>query len=207
MTEKETSVLPGAVGPEAKAGSSVPKPGGVGNGPKWPGLVSAAAWTFIIFGGWHAARAAYDNFALAAMFSSPGFMLGLAGATMPVELPPLARLAVEHMRLVFVFYFIVSLTVFITGVGLFLRKIWALSAARWFFYLGAACCLIILLFPGLLVPQPYFYAGVSLAPEFNAAVAHMKFQLRFMSAFPGAAILWLAWRFEKPDIRSQFGLK
>ncbi|MFA6434444.1 MAG: hypothetical protein WCW52_07085 [Elusimicrobiales bacterium] len=170
-------------------------------------LAGAAAWVFIAFGGWHTARAAYDNFAMAYMFSSPGFMLGLAGAAMPVELPPLARFAVEHMRLVFVFYFFASLSVLIAGAGLLLRKAWALSASRWLFYLGAACCLAVFIFPGLLVPEPYVYAGVSLAPEFNAAMEHIKFQLRFMSAVPGAAALWLAGRFGKPDIRREFGLK
>lgn len=170
-------------------------------------LVSAVAWSFIALGGWHAARAAYDNFALAVMFSSPGFMLGLAGSTMPVEVPPLARLAVEHMRLIFVFYFFASLAVFISGLGLRSRKAWALNASKWFFYIGAACCLVVFLFPGLLVPKPYVYDGVSLAPEFNAAVRHMKFQLRLMAVFPGAAVLWLSRRLEKPEVKSEFGLK
>ncbi len=165
-------------------------------------LIPVVAWIFITLGGWHAARAAYDNFALAAMFSSPGFMLGLAGSTMPVEQPPLARLAVEHMRLVFIFYFFASSAVFIAGLGLRLWKAWALSASKWLFYIGAACCLVIFLFPGLFIPKPYVYAGVSLAPEFNSAVEHIKFQLRFMSAFPGGALLWLARRFEKTDIRN-----
>ncbi len=170
-------------------------------------LVSVGAWAFIIFGGWHVARAAYDNFAMASMFSSPSFMLGLAGATMPVETPPLARFAVEHIRLVFVFYFFASLAVFIAGSGLLLRKAWALNSSKWFFYIGAACCLLVFLFPGLLMPKPYVYAGVSLAPEFNVAVEHMRFQLRLFSAFPGAAGLWIARRLENEKVRREFGLK
>ena len=174
---------------------------------KRPAAASGLAWFFVAFGGWHAARAAYDNFALAAMFSSPSFMLGLAGATMPVEAPPLARFAVAHIRLLFIFYFFVSLSVFITGVGLLLRKAWALSASKRLLYVGAASCLLVFLFPGLLVPKPYYYAGVSLAPEFNAAVGRMRLLLRALSALPGAAFLWFAWRLEKPDVKSAFGLK
>lgn len=170
-------------------------------------LVSVVAWAFIIFGGWHVARAAYDNFTLAAMFSSPGFMLGLAGATIPVETPPLARFAVAHIRMVFVFYLFASLTVLIAGVGLSFRKAWALNSSKWFFYISAACCLLIFLFPGLLIPKPYLYAGVSLAPEFNSAVEHMRFQLRLFSVVPGAAGLWLARRLENDEIRREFGLK
>jgi hypothetical protein len=167
-------------------------------------LVGVVAWLFIVAGGWHTARAAYDNLALAAMFSSPGFMLGLAGATMPVESPPLARFVVEHLRLVFVFYFFVSLSVFVSGLGLKFRKAWALNAARWFFYLAAACFLVFFLFPGLLVPKPYIYAGFSPAPAFNAVVERLNLQLRFISVFPGAAALWLARLFEKPEIRNEF---
>lgn len=170
-------------------------------------LVSVIAWAFIIFGGWHAARAAYDNFALAAMFSSPSFMLGLAGATIPVETPPLARFAVAHIRLVFVFYFFASMAVFIAGAGLSFRKAWALNSSKWFFYISAACGLLIFLFPGLLMPKPYIYAGVSLAPEFNSAVEHMRFQLRLFSVLPCATGLWLARRLENAEVRREFGLK
>ena len=207
MPENIPAGTNGFAGPETDAKTPAPAPAGAGPAAKRPALIAALAWFFVAFGGWHAARAAYDNFALAAMFSSPGFMLGLAGATMPVEAPPLARFAVAHIRLVFIFYFIASLSVFITGAGLLFRKAWALSASKGFFYLGAACCLLIFLFPGLLVPKPYFYAGISLAPEFNAAVGHMRFLLRLTSAFPGAAFLWFSWRLEKPDVKSAFGLK
>ena len=203
MAENKKSVLPGSL--EVKEAALTPIDGS--HRPKRLGLVSAVAWVFITLGGWHAARAAYDNFALAAMFSSPGFLLGLARATIPVEPPPLALFVAEHMRLVFVFYFFASLAVFIAGLGLLLRKVWALNASKWLFYIGAACCLVIFLFPGLLVPKPYSYAGVSLTPEFNAAVEHVKFQLRFISAFPGAAGLWFARRFEKPEVKDEFGLK
>ena len=207
MSENIPAGPNGPVVPETDAKSPAPSPACAGPASKRPALIAALAWFFVAFGGWHAARAAYDNFSLAAMFSSPGFMLGLAGSTMPVEAPPLARFAVAHIRLLFIFYFFASLAVFIAGAGLLLRKAWALSASKGFFYLGAACCLLIFLFPGLLVPKPYFYAGISLAPEFNAAVGQMKFQLRLFSALPGAAFLWFSWRLEKPDVKSAFGLK
>lgn len=177
------------------------------NGAKSPVLLAVVGWSFAAFGGWHAASAAYDNFALAAMFSSPGFLLGLAGSTMPVDAPPLARFLVEHMRLVFVFYFFASLAVCAAGAGLLLRKAWALAAVKGLLYFGAACCLLLFLFPGLLVPRPYLFGGVALTPGFNAAVEHMRMHLRLLSALPGAAALWLAWRLEKPDVKIRSGLK
>ncbi len=158
----------------------------------------------MLMGGYHGVMAAHSNFSLAAMFSSPSVLLGLAGSTVPVELPPLARLAVEHIRLVFVFYFFVSLTVAVTGFGLLLRKAWALSAFKWLFYIGAASCFIMLLFPGLAVPKPYIYGGVSLTPEFNAAVARIKFQLRLIALLLGACAFWVGRRFERPEITSEF---
>jgi hypothetical protein len=169
-------------------------------------IVGAAAWAFMLLGGCHAARAAYDNLTLASMFSSPGFMLGLAGATLPVELPLLARLAAAHIRLVFIAYLLVSLGVCATGFGLLLRKAWALAAARRLFYSAAACCFAVFLVPGLLVPQPLIRDGVALAPEFNAAVGWMRIQLRFVTALLGPAFFLVARRCERPPIMGEFGL-
>lgn len=172
---------------------------------KRSGLVGAAAWVFTLGGGWASACAAYNCLILASMFSSPGFMLGLAGTTLPVEMPPLARLAVEHIWAVFIFYFLVCFNICITGIGLLAGKAWALSAFRWFFYIGAGCCLGIFLFPGFVVPEPYIYRGVSLAPEFNSAVAALRVQFRLAAALLGAGAFWLARRFERPDVRNEFG--
>jgi hypothetical protein len=167
-------------------------------------LVLGAAWVLTLMGGYHLARAAYGNFSLAVMFESPGAMLSLANSTAPVELPPLARLAVEHIRLLFGFYFLLSLAVFITGLGLVLKKAWALSAFIWLCYLGAASCFIVLLFPGLAVPKPYTYEGLALTPEFNAAVARAKIVLRVIAVLFGAGAFWFGWRFERPDVRNEF---
>ncbi len=150
-------------------------------------------------------RAAYDNFTLASMFSSPGFMLGLAGATLPVELPLLARLAAAHIRLVFAAYLLVSLGVCATGVGLLLRRAWALTAARRFFYSAAACCFAVFLVPGLLVPQPLLRDGVAVAPEFNAAVGVMQIQLRVVAGLLGAAFFLTALWFGRQPLMGESG--
>ena len=167
-------------------------------------LVLGAAWLLALMGGYHVARAAIGNFSLAVMFESPVAMLRMASSTAPVELPPLARLAVEHIRLLFGFYFLLSLAVFVTGAGLLLKKAWALSAFIWLCYIGAASCFIVLLFPGLAVPQPYVLDGVALTPEFNAAVARAKVVLRVIAALFGAGAFWFCRRFERPDIRNEF---
>ncbi len=169
-------------------------------------LVGSAAWAFMLLGGCHSALAAYDNFTLAAMFSSPGFMLGLAGSSLPVEMPFLAGLAVTHIRLVFVVYLLVSLGVCATGVGLLLRKAWALTASRRLFYSAAACCLALFLVPGLLVPQPLIRDGAALAPDFNAAVKLMQMQLRAVAALLGAAFFWAALLCGRPGVLVEFGL-
>lgn len=169
-------------------------------------LVGAAAWVLILAGGCSSVVAVYHGFVLASMFSSPGFMLGLAGATLPVEMPPLARLAVEHVGMFFVFNFLVWLDIFITGLGLLARKAWALAAFRWLFYIGAGCFLGLLLFPGFVVPGPYMHDGVAPAPEFNAAVTALRFKLRLIALLLGTGAFWLARRFERPDVRSEFGV-
>lgn len=167
-------------------------------------LVLGAAWGLVLMGGYHVARAAIGNFSLAVMFESPAAMLNLANSSAPVDLPPLARLAVDHIRLLFVFYFLISLTVFITGLGLVLKKAWALSAFIWLCYLGAASCFIVLIFPGLAVPKPYIYGGTALTPEFNAAVERAKIVLRLITALLCAGAFWFGWRFERQDIRNEF---
>ena len=167
-------------------------------------LVLGAAWALVLLGGYHLARAAYGNFSLAVMFESPAAMLSLANSTAPVELPPLARLAVDHIRPLFGFYFLLALAVFVTGLGLLLKKAWALSAFIWLCYIGAASCFIVLLFPGLAVPKPYIYGGLALTPEFNAAVARAKIALRVSAALFGSGAFWFGRRFERPDIRNEF---
>jgi hypothetical protein len=164
-------------------------------------LVAVCAWSLTLLGGWHSACALYDNFTLHAMFSSPGFMLGLAGASLPADLPPIARLAAEHIRLVFVFYFLVSLTVLISGSGLVLKKAWAIAAVGRLFYISAACCFIVFLFPGLLIPKPYVYGGMQLSPEFNAAVARLKFQAQILAALLSTAGFWFGRWLGKPEVR------
>jgi len=167
-------------------------------------LASAAAWALILSGGATAAAVARDAFILVSLFSSPGFMLGLAGSTLPVEMPPLARFAAGHMWTVFGLYFIAGLNILIIGIGLRARKAWAFAAFRWMLYIVGGCSLIILLFPGLVVPGPYMYEGVALTPEFNSAMAAVRFQLRLISAVLGAAAVWFVRRFEKPDIKIEF---
>lgn len=166
--------------------------------------VSSAAWAFMLFGGCHSVRAAYDNFTLADMFSSPSFLLGLAGSTLPVNMPPLALLVTANIHLVFAAYLLASLCVCSTGIGLLLRKAWALTAARRLFYVAAACCFVVFLFPGLLVPKPLVYEGVQLAPEFNAAVGTMKTQLRIATALLGSLLFLAAHWFNRPGIREEF---
>jgi hypothetical protein len=170
-------------------------------------LVSGTAWAFILLGGYHAARAAYDNFTLAELFSSPGFMLGLAGSTLPVQLPPLARLVVEHIQVFFVLYFLVSLTVCVAGTGLLARKPWARTAAVWLFYLSAAAACALFLFPELLVPKPYLFEGRALTPGFNEVMGRLRFQTRLLAAALCACAVWLARRLERPEVRQEFGTK
>lgn len=159
-------------------------------------MTAVIAWLFVLAGGYHGARAVYDNFVLADMFSSPGVLMGLATATLPVELPPLALLAVQHIRAVFVLYMLVSLSVFATGIGLLLRRAWAIRTAKIIFYSAAVLCFTILFFPGLLVPKPYILNGVPLTPDFNAAVGGMRLQLRIIALLFGAVALRVATRFE-----------
>jgi|GEM_PF-4830385 len=159
-------------------------------------IETVIAWMLVLLGGYHTLRAVYDNLMLADMFSSAGLLMGLATSTMPVEPPPLALLAARHIRTLFMLYLLASVAAFSIGLGLLLRRSWARVSAKLMFYLIAACCFALLLFPGLLVPKPLIQDGIAISPGFNAAVAWLKFQLRLTAALAGAAALWAATRFE-----------
>ena len=71
-------------------------------------------------------------------------------------------------------------------------------------YLLTAAALLLLLFPWLAVPRPLYYEGVSVAPEFNAAVKAAAFLARALALLGGVFSLWWALALDRGALRLEF---
>lgn len=154
--------------------------------------------------GYMTVSAGLDLLALLNVFGTPAFYLGLARATLPTEMPPLAGLIVAHMRLFFLFSFLFWTSALVLSLGVWARKEWARRGAAAMLYLLAAAALLLLLFPGLAVPKPLMYGGVSLAPEFNDSVRAAAFAARAASLLGGSVCLWWALALDRGGLRREF---
>jgi len=167
--------------------------------------LSATALAAAAFSAMMALKAARDLFTLLDVFSTPAFFLALARSTVPAQMPPLAAMLTYNIRSVFVLALIFWLSAGVLALGVWLRRDWARRGAVWMLYLLAAAALLLLIFPWLVVPRPLFYEGVSVAPEFNAAVKTAAFLARALSFLLGSLCLWWALALDRGRLRREFG--
>lgn len=166
--------------------------------------LSALALAAAACAGFMAVSAGRDLLTLLNVFGTPAFYLGLARATLPTEMPPLAGLIVRHMRLFFLFSFFFWVSALALSAGVWARKEWARRGAAAMLYLLAAAALLLLLFPWLAVPKPLMYGGVSLAPEFNDTVRAAAFVARVTAFLGGGICLWWALLLDRGGLRREF---
>jgi hypothetical protein len=167
-------------------------------------LVTLTAAATILIGGFLSFSFARANFTLVSMFLSPAFQLSMARATVPGEMPPAAVFLVRHPRGFFLFSLIMWLSITALGVGVFRRAKWGRGGFTALLYIGAAVLSLLFLFPELIVPKPLFYQGVSLVPEFNAAVKAARLWLQVFCGPVAALFFWLARKFESEEIKKEF---
>ena len=151
-----------------------------------------------------ALKAVADLFTFLQVFSTPAFFLALARSTVPVEMPPLAGFIVRHMRLVFIFSVFFWFSGCALALGVWGRREWARRGAATMLYLLSAAALLLLLLPWLAIPRPLVYDGVSLAPEFNAAVRAAAFMARITALLAGSLCLWWALALDRGPLRGEF---
>ncbi|HAH32803.1 MAG TPA: hypothetical protein DCL44_10870 [Elusimicrobia bacterium] len=181
--------------------------GELGSGVNKSRLVTVAGVAAILIGGFLSISFARANFTLVSMFSSPSFQLSMSRATVPVGMPPAAVFLVAHPRGFFFFSLILWLSITVLGFGILRRRKWARGGFNAVLYLGAAVLFLLFLFPALVVPKPFYYQGVSLAPEFNSAVKTARLCLQSFCGVGTALFLWLARKFETQAIRNEFNPK
>lgn len=167
-------------------------------------ILSTLALAAAAGAGFMTALAARDLLTLLNVFGTPAFYLGLARATLPTEMPPLAGLMVRHMPLFFSFSLIFWTSGLVIAAGVWARREWARRGAYSMLYLLAGAALLLLLFPGLVVPKPLVYRGISLAPEFNASVRAAAFVARVAAFLGGGVCLWWALALDRGALKSEF---
>lgn len=168
-------------------------------------FVTLIAVLTLVIGGFLSFFFAMSNLIFMSMFSSPVFQLSMENAVVPAGTPPAVVFLALHTRGFFFFSLIMWLSVTAIGFGVLRRAKWGRGGFVPLLYIGAATLFLIFLFPELFVPKPLFYQGVSLAPEFNAAVTAARLVLQIFCGFGTALFFWLARKFESEEIKKEFG--
>lgn len=169
-------------------------------------LLSAAALALGCVCGQMAFFAGSDLIVMARLSSTSAFNLFMMRSLVPVDMPPLAAFAADHPLPLFALTVLFWLAGCVLSFGVWRRKEWARVGAAAMLYLVAGAALIAVLAPTLVVPKPFVYDGVELAPEFNAAVLRAAFLLRLVSACVMVVSLWWARLLEK-KFKPEFPLR
>lgn len=138
------------------------------------------------------------------LYNSPAFELSMLRATVPVDMPPLARFMVDHVRLYFAFFLFFWFSAFVLSLGLWARREWARRGACWLLYLLSAAALLVVFYPWLAVPKPFMYGEISLAPEFNAVVRTAAYLARLAAFLGGGVCLWSALLLDRGRVKGEF---
>jgi hypothetical protein len=166
--------------------------------------LSAASLAAAAVSGLMALKAARDLFTMLGVFSTPAIYLSLASAKVPYGMPPLAALLTRNIRLAFFFALVFWFSAFALAAGIWLRREWARRGAVWGLYLLAAAALLLLVYPWLAVPRPLYYAGIPIAPEFNAAVLSAAAFARILALAVGGVCLWWALALDRGGLKNEF---
>ena len=167
-------------------------------------VVSAAAMTVTAAAAYMTCRSLSELVDFLYFYRSASFYPALAHSKLPMGMPPLAALLARHMVLSFYFSFFFWLSAAVLAAGVWRRREWARRGAVAMCYVISAAAAMLLLFPWLVVPEPFVYGGVSLAPEFNAMVRSAAFLVRLAAFTGGGLCLWWALALDRGAARKEF---
>ena len=149
-------------------------------------------------------QAVRDLLTVLGVFSTSTFLLEMARARVPMDMPPLAHFIIYNMRLFFIFSAFFWLSGFTLALGVWARREWARRGAAGMLYLLSAAALLMVFFPSLAVPRQLVRDGVSLAPEFNAAVKTASFVTRVGALLAGSLSMWWALALDRGALKNEF---
>lgn len=145
-----------------------------------------------------------DLVTLLRLASTSAFVLFMGRSTVPVGMPALAAFAAERPVPLFFLAALLWLSGLVLALGVWRRREWARRGATGMLYLFSAAAALAMLFPTLIVPAPLIYDGVSIAPEFNAAVTTASFYLRAACAVGGGLCFWCARLLDRGTLKAEF---
>jgi len=166
-------------------------------------FVTVLAWIFIVGGGFTTFISILQNVMLTFFFPADQIQMAKGAENMPA----VALFMLNHMRLFFAAFLVLSLTVFVSSIGLLKRKNWARVIFIGLFVLG-----ILWNVGGLFLQNAMFSAMPAPSPdapeEFKAqmeSMAHVMLVFSFVMAV-GMSVLfgWLIKRLASPAIRREF---
>jgi len=160
---------------------------------------------------WRACAAFYprsnisDLITLLQLSSTSAFNLLLARATVPVNMPPLAAFAANHPVPLFSMTAALWISGCVLALGVWRRAEWARRGAVAMLYVLSAGRGTGAPVPSLIVPAPLIYGGVSIAPEFNAAVRSAALSLRWSCMIGEGCASGGRWRSTAARLKPEFG--
>ncbi len=166
-------------------------------------FVTVLAWIFIVGGGFTTFISVLQNVMLTFFFPVDQMQTTTGAENMPA----VALFMLNHMRLFFAAFLILSLTVFVSSIGLLKRKNWARLIFICLFVLG-----IIWNVAGIFIQSAMFSAMPAPPPgapqEFTAQIesmANTMLVFSFAMAVGVSALFgWLIKRLLSPTIRREF---
>ena len=168
-------------------------------------FVTVVAWIFIVLSGFMTVMAILQNIMFHTMFSSVEFRHAME-AQPPSGAPPFATFMISHFQLFLVAMLVVSVTTFVSSIGLLKRQNWAR-----FFFVGLMVLGIVWNLSGLFMQLSMFssmraqFAAAPGAPDMGPAliaiaVVSALFALAFCGLFG-----WIAKRLLSREVATEFG--
>ncbi|MFC5300105.1 hypothetical protein [Azospira restricta] len=166
-------------------------------------FVTVLAWIFIVGGGFTTFISVVQNVMLTSFFPVDQMQTANGAENMPA----VALFMLNHMQLFFAAFLVLSLTVFVSSIGLLKRKNWARVVFIGLFVLG-----ILWNVAGIFIQNAIFSAMPAPPPgapqEFKAQMESMANVMLVFSLVMavGVSVLfgWLIKRLLSPEIRQEF---
>lgn len=125
-----------------------------------------------------ALRAAADTIFMYNYTKTLSYQYAKGNGLVPENMPPFAEFALVHPVFLNFLQTFVLINAAVITFGLWRGRSWGRVSAVYFLYLSAFVMLVFVIYPSLVVPEPYIYHGMAPFPEFNQRVRIISLVLR-----------------------------
>ncbi len=166
------------------------------------GFVTTVAWIFIIITGFTTLISILQNVMITML---PPMKEALNKPGVSEQMPFMARFIFSHMQLFFAIFSIVSMTIFISSIGLLKRKNWARLLFVGLLALGMLWSITAIFLQSAMMPKTSQFPEQRGMPNFQAIFLVMRIFSAVMAT--GMAILygWIIKKLVSKKIKQEFG--